>query len=152
MTMNGFEARSKTRLDLAPGNLATISASWFVTLQALIALVAATAHAEQPQRIYHCQPAQTYFCRNIHVSCAGVTDIPAAPFTVSIAGAVAAVEFEGAAATKSGSVAGEHDLVVRLSDGRDWIRIEANGRYSHRIHAARGAAMSQGRCVPAPAG
>ncbi len=109
--------------------------------------------ADGSHRVFECRPAHAVFCRNIHVSCSGVTDIPTTAFRVSIVGTDAAIDFDGSAPLVPGRVSGAGDLVIRLLDDRDWIRIEADGRYSHRIHWSRGSAretaMSRGRCVPA---
>ena len=102
--------------------------------------------AEAPTRGYDCQPARPVFCRNIHVACAGRTDIPTVPFRVSIDGARARVDFDGPESSVQGRVAGSGDLVIRLDDSRSWIRIQPDGRYSHRIYRKDGAAMSQGTC------
>jgi hypothetical protein len=102
------------------------------------------------ESVYHCRPAHAVFCRNIYVSCSGVTDIRMTPFTVSIADGSAHVDFHGAPAPVRGVVSGRGDLVIRLENSRDWIRIQTDGQYSHRIRRPRGDAMSRGYCERAP--
>ncbi len=107
--------------------------------------------ADSATRSYDCLPLRPVFCRNIHVACAGKTAIPTSPFRVSLADGHAQVDFEGSEPSLRGRVGGSGDLIIRLENGRSWIRIEPDGRYSHRIYEKGGAAMSQGRCTPRPA-
>lgn len=105
------------------------------------------AAAGDGRRAFDCRPALPYFCGNIHVSCSGATTLPTRRFVLSVAGTSARVDFAGAPAPVRGTASGEHDLVVRLEGGRDWIRIHADGRYSHRVYRERGPVMSRGTCV-----
>ena len=100
---------------------------------------------------FSCRPALSVFCGNIHMACAGVTKIKTSPFNVSIVGTLATVKFESAERPRKGQVSGSGDLVIRLDDTRDWIRIQENDRYSHRIYRARDTAMSHGTCQRTPA-
>ena len=102
-----------------------------------------------PQR-YDCEPVRPVFCRNIHLGCAGKTDIPTSPFRVSITDGLARLHFEGPEPPLQGRVSGSGDLIIRPDDSRSWIRIQRDGRYSHRIYPDREAAMSQGICRSAP--
>lgn len=95
---------------------------------------------------YSCEPSRPVFCRNIHVGCAGVTKIRTSSFDLMIRGKVAQVIFADSALSFSGRTERGRDLVIRLENSRDWMRIEPNGRYSHRIYRAGGAAMSSGIC------
>lgn len=104
------------------------------------------AEADDWSRSYSCKPALPVFCRNIHVSCAGATRIRTTPFNVWISDADALVTFAGSDTPLRGRVGDGRDLVIRLHDSRDWIRIERNDRFSHRIYRKRGAAMSYGMC------
>ena len=110
------------------------------------------AGAEGLPRSYACDPTLSVFCRNIHVGCSGVTEIPTAAFEVVISDSNARVDFEGEAAPLSGRVSGSGDLVVRLEESRAWIRIQQDGRYSHRIYRDGRAAMSYGSCRRRPVG
>ena len=109
------------------------------------------ARADDQVRSYDCKPLRPFFCRNIHVACSGRTRLPTAPFRVSIAGDLAKVEFEGPEPSGQGRVSGSGDLVIRLDTNRSWIRIQPDGRYSHRVYWGNGAAMSQGTCKATPA-
>ncbi len=122
----------------------------FLVLAILLCLPQ-TAAAAEPRHGFACRPALSVFCRNVHVGCSGVTGIPTAAFEVTILDARAQVEFEGATPL-SGSVSGDGDLVIRLKAGRDWIRIEEDGRFSHRTYRDGRPAMSYGTCRPAPTG
>ena len=106
------------------------------------------ARSREAELIYACKPALPVFCRNIHVSCSGKTTIPALPFEVFMTGSSATVAFGKSKERIAGSVTGRGDRVVRLSQSRDWIRIQTDGRYSHRTYRDGHAAMSSGVCQP----
>jgi len=106
-----------------------------------------SAGAEDGWHSFSCEPALPIFCRNIHVGCAGATKIRTSAFEVVIAGADARVTFAGADTVLHGRVSNVRDLVIRLHNSRDWIRIQHDKRFSHRIYRKRGAAMSFGTCV-----
>jgi len=109
------------------------------------------ARADVEVRSYDCVPLRPFFCRNIHVACAGRTKLPTSPFRVSVAGDLAKVDFEGPEPSGQGRVSGSGELVIRLETNRSWIRIQPDGRYSHRIYWGGGSAMSQGSCKETPA-
>lgn len=115
-------------------------------LLAILLCLHPMAVAGDVPRHFSCQPLRSTFCRNIHVGCAGATAIPTAPFEVSVLDSSAQVEFEGPEPSLRGRVSGSDDLVIRLENSRSWIRIQPDGRYSHRIYEKDGAAMSQGTC------
>lgn len=107
----------------------------------------ATESVNEARHAYSCEPIRLVFCRNIHVSCAGVTKIKTSPFDLFVEGKVARIVFADPASSMRGRTELGRDLVVRLENGRDWMRIEPDGRYSHRIYRASGAAMSSGVCA-----
>ncbi len=109
------------------------------------------APADDAVRSYDCKPLRPFFCRNIHVACAGRTRLPTSPFRISIAGDLAKVEFDGPEPSGQGRVSGDGELVIRLETNRSWIRIQPDGRYSHRVYWGNGAVMSQGSCTETPA-
>lgn len=111
-----------------------------------------TAGAADPPGGFACKPALPAFCRNIHVGCSGVTALPTSAFEVSIVDGAAQLDFEGSGAPLAGRVSGSGDVVIRLTDSRDWIRIEEDGRFSHRTYRDGRAAMSYGTCRRLPAG
>ena len=115
-------------------------------LMALSLLNAQEARSGEAETTYSCKPTLPVFCRNIHVSCSGKTTIPTSPFEIFMAGSSAYVAFGKSRERIVGSVTGRGDRVVRLSQSRDWIRIQADGRYSHRIYRNGHAAMSYGVC------
>lgn len=116
-------------------------------LLASLALALCLQHPASAAEIsFSCRPALPVFCGNIHVACAGATTIETRPFEVTIAGTAARVVFERADRPSKGRVSGSGDLVIRLENSRDWIRIQEDDRYSHRIYRAGGTAMSYGTC------
>ena len=121
-------------------------------LFAILASLPGAAAAADTMQGFACRPTLPVFCRNIHVGCSGVTEIPTAAFDVAVAGETARLEVEGREAALTGRVFGSGDLVIRLEAGRDWIRIQEDGRFSHRIYRNGHAAMSYGTCRRLPAG
>ena len=119
-----------------------------VLLMALLPFTAQGARSGETETNYACKPALPVFCRNIHVSCSGRTTIPASPFEIFMTGSSAYVVFGKSREPIAGSVTGRGDRVVRLSQSRDWIRIQTDGRYSHRTYRDGHAAMSYGVCQP----
>ncbi len=115
-------------------------------LMALLAITPQEARSREAELIYACKPALPVFCRNIHVSCSGKTAIPTSLFEVFMTGSSAYVAFGKSKERIAGSVTGRGDRVVRLSQSRDWIRIQTDGRYSHRTYRDGHAAMSYGVC------
>lgn len=113
----------------------------------VLSSLSGAACAGTAAQTFTCKPALPVFCRNIHVSCAGATKIRTAAFEMLISGAEARVRFDGSERVIQGQVGAGRDLVIRLETSRDWIRIQADGRFSHRIYRAGGASMSYGTCV-----
>lgn len=95
---------------------------------------------------YVCTPTLKVFCRNIHVGCAGRTAIPTAVFTLHIQGKEATVTSTGSGTSERGVALTGRDLMIRFPDGRSWIRVEPDGKFSQRIYPDTRAAMSAGHC------
>ncbi len=97
-----------------------------------------------------CRPALRHFCRNIHISCSGRSDIETAPFVVTLSGEAAVLDFPDGRApdVPSGGPfrTGADFALVRLRPDADYIRVEADGRYSFRLYRRGVAYMSYGRC------
>lgn len=113
----------------------------------LVICLVRSADADDGWYSYSCEPALPVFCRNIHVGCAGATKMRTSTFEVVIAGADARITFAGSDTAIHGRVSDSRDLVIRLRNSRDWIRIQRDKRFSHRIYRKRGAAMSFGTCA-----
>ncbi|MEM7525571.1 MAG: hypothetical protein AAF360_17795 [Pseudomonadota bacterium] len=114
-------------------------------LAAALCLVVAAAANAAP---LICAPALPFYCANIHVGCAGRSQIAARAFSVSVDGAFAIVRRDDAAATYT--VAPDRDrTILRPEFGEGWIRIDEDGRFAERIYRKSGALMSYGRCAPA---
>lgn len=109
-------------------------------------LLGEQASAGAGPKVYTCQPSLSVFCRNIHVSCAGITTIRTARFIVSVSGDTATVRWHGVTTSRSGRVHSDNGLLIELAASRDWIRIEPDGRYAHRIYREGRSAMSYGYC------
>lgn len=110
-------------------------------------LTVQSANGEPFSHRFDCVPVEAVFCLNIHVSCAGRTTIPAVPFTALVAGERASVQFDPETTAVPGRVEGIGQTVIRLGESQDWIHIEEDGFYSHRIYRRGTAAMSAGTCT-----
>jgi len=95
-----------------------------------------------------CTPTLSVFCRNIHVGCAGRTDIRTSPFIILMQGQVAELKFDNEPEARHGVVWNENSIVIQFNDRKDWIRVASGGRFSHRIYQDNRAAMSYGVCRP----
>ena len=93
-----------------------------------------------------CRPQLPVFCRNIHVSCSGRTKVRTSMIEILISGEKARLVFAGAEPDIFATVWKGRDLVIRFNTSRNWMRIEPDGRFSHRIYLQKGAAMSYGMC------
>ena len=99
-----------------------------------------------------CTPAYPVFCANIHFACSGHSRVPTEDLSVVLVGDSAVLTpttATGDAATRRGPARfGERDayLLVRFEPARDYFKVEADGRYSHRIYRRGGALMSRGTC------
>ena len=87
-----------------------------------------------------------FFCRNVHVGCAGRTIVRTEKFKIMVFGNAATVSFAVNKVPLRGSVSQGRDLIVVFTESRSWIRIEPDGKYSHRIYPDGKAAMSHGWC------
>lgn len=95
-----------------------------------------------------CRPALPFFCRNIHVGCAGRSRIATFDFTVTLDGKRARVQPASAGAeTHTAPIEWAEDYaIVWLRPARDYLKITGEGTFSMR-HYTRGTAyMSYGAC------
>ena len=93
----------------------------------------------------NCTPALPFYCRNIHVGCAGRTRVQTEAFTVSDY----QVLFDGGEIWQIRTTADRDARILWHNDHQDWIRLEADGRFSLRRYAPR-AMMTRGMCRPKP--
>jgi hypothetical protein len=103
-----------------------------------------------------CQPAQAFFCTNMHVSCAGKTNVPTFPFTLLARGktvelsAPTGFEVFNQLYLASQVQWGVEALyaVVTPVDSTGYIKIFQNGNYVFRYYPSKQAdgIMSLGKC------
>ena len=103
-----------------------------------------------------CQPAQAFFCTNMHVSCAGKTNVPTFPFTLQVRRVtvelIAPTGFELfnqlylASQVQWGTDA--LYAVVTPVDSTGYIKIFQNGNYVFRYYPSKQSdgIMSLGKC------
>ncbi len=114
---------------------------------ALIEGHVAVAFAREMAR---CKPLYPAFCKNVHIACAGRSSVPTSAFTLTLQGEMAFVKFDDgrtALAKYSGSNGAR---IFRLLRSHEWIRTEADGRFSQRIYQEGGALMAIGQCTTGP--
>ena len=97
-----------------------------------------------------CRPAIRYFCRNIHVSCSGQSDVRTGSFDLRLSGAIGTMAFDGETIPDVPDSGPLHFragyALLRLRPDADYLKIEADGRYSLRIYRRGIALMSHGVC------
>jgi hypothetical protein len=103
-----------------------------------------------------CQPGQAFFCTNMHVSCAGKTNVPTFPFTLRVRDKgvelIAATGFElfNQLYLASQVQWGNDALygVVTPVDSTGYIKIFHNGNYVFRYYPSKQSdgIMSLGKC------
>ncbi len=104
----------------------------------------------QQQGRLHCRPAIRYFCRNIHISCSGQSDLRTEPFELRGSGPEGRLRFEdgnkeGLPSDGQLKIARGY-VLLRLKPDADYLKVEADGRYSFRIYRNGVALMSHGTC------
>ena len=103
-----------------------------------------------------CQPGQAFFCTNMHVSCAGKTNVPTFPFTLQVRRvtveliAPTGFEFFNQLYLASQMQWGTDALyaVVTPVDSTGYIKIFQNGNYVFRYYPSKQSdgIMSLGKC------
>ena len=58
----------------------------------------------------------------------------------------AIVRMHGTGRSEAGQAYDDNGILIELAASRDWIRIEPDGRYTHRIYRNGRPAMSYGFC------
>ena len=92
--------------------------------------------------ILSCVPALPFYCANIHVGCAGRTTTPTHAFTIRENTAI----FDNEDVWTVRSRQDREATILFRDEHRDWIRIEADGRFSLRRYAP-DAMMTRGKCL-----
>lgn len=97
-----------------------------------------------------CEPVYEVFCGNIHVACAGRSTLPTTAMSIALEG-------DRARLTASGDPGGEQAgparlgadsayLLVSFPPNKGYFRLEADGRFSHRVYRQGRALISRGAC------
>ena len=94
-----------------------------------------------------CVPALPFFCGNIHVGCAGRTRIETHPFDIQ----EGSVHFADGTVWPVRAQTNSGATILWRQDSTDWIRVEADGRFSLRRYRKGQAMMTRGSCVQVPA-
>ena len=97
----------------------------------------------------NCTPALSKYCANIHVGCAGRSNLDTQPFTLLMA-EIAAYVLPGEQPVLAGLTRDDTSAVIRPEGTNDWVRIEHQNdtiTYSQRIYRNGRALMTRGTCV-----
>lgn len=113
-------------------------------LAAAAAAVSATAFGVGAETL-ECAPMFPRYCANIHVGCAGRSDVPTATFLLRLEDGYAEVRPEGAAPWRAPYAASHSGRVARR--GMGWLRVDPDLRFSERIYVDGQALMSAGACA-----
>jgi hypothetical protein len=110
----------------------------------------------EQNRELQCEPRYPFFCRNIHVACAGQTALPAFAFALRLtAPAVGAIESTAPEAadirTAFAQAAVEWDregqwVLLQSRSTNDYLKLRADGVYSLRHYVGPEGLMSLGQC------
>lgn len=126
-----------------------------VTAQPLAAAAAGSAVERLRQgETLSCASAYRVFCANIHFSCTGHSKIRARPLSIAVAEGVAVLaprepEHADEVAPRRGAATFGTEaayLLVRFEPEKGYFKVEADGRYSHRIYRNGRALMTKGTC------
>jgi hypothetical protein len=101
-----------------------------------------------------CEPAQAFFCENIHVGCSGRSTIRTVSFDITIKAKHAWLKQrtdtrEPTMAPRSGPIEWANDdayVIVWLRPRPDYLKISSDGSYSFRHTSGGTATMSNGIC------
>ena len=115
------------------------------------------AHAAPPRAVdvdVECLPALPVFCQNIHVSCAGPTELRTFPFKLRVVPGRGWIEAAPEAADFQRQYAdariewGEADasVILRPRDRQGYIKLAADGSFSFRHYPQDTGVMAYGRC------
>ena len=94
----------------------------------------------------NCIPLYPVFCKNVHVGCAGRTSLPTLGFSITQKGEMGIIEFLDGSSVNAKIMKIGGELIFRLLESQSWIRIEEDGRFSHRVYNDGTSAMSIGQC------
>ena len=97
--------------------------------------------------VLSCIPSLPFYCRNIHVGCAGRTRIETRSFVTGDD----AVSFADGAVWQIRTQATPDARILWRLESNDWIRIEQDGRFSLRRYRNGQAMMTRGKCAQVPA-
>jgi len=102
------------------------------------------------ESVLQCEPALPFFCANIHIGCAGRSKVPTQAFTLEIGAPVSRAVFANDDVLESRVAVSfdKDDPAVVIRDGRDWIRLQSDGTFSHRMYRNGQALMTRGSCEP----
>jgi hypothetical protein len=101
-----------------------------------------------------CQPSLPVFCANMHIACAGQTNIPTIPFKLRASRSAGAIQIlapdESLRAlyerpTANWDSQGTY-LLLQPSHGQGYIRVLANGNFAFRHYSGAMGLMSLGLC------
>lgn len=115
----------------------------FIILLSLVGVSVLPAFGET----IRCEPLYPVFCHNVHIGCAGRTSLPTEGFLVTVKANGVDVVFDGGEKWMAQAPEQKGERVIRKTDSRDWIRIDRNDRFSHRIYRKGTALMAYGKCT-----
>ena len=120
-----------------------------------IAAVSCSAYSAPPRAVdVECEPALPVFCQNIHVSCAGPTELRTFAFRLRVVSGKGWIEAEPGAAefqllysdARIEWSEAQGDVILRPREGPGYIKLQADGRFSFRHYPQSIGIMAYGRC------
>jgi len=119
--------------------------------------IATTVSATNKVPLYEdlfCVPTLSYFCSNIHIGCAGQSNLRTWSFTLTMNGATGQMApshdqstSNNDELTRDGEIVRAGDLeslILFLSPGKDYVKVSSTGKFNFRHYTRGGALMTYG--------
>ena len=127
-------------------------AVWLFT--AGVAIASSDRQVELDKKLF-CKPTLNYFCGNIHIGCAGQSNIGTWPFELIAEGDTGRMISPESTTRLVGSVwegmvipqDGNKSLLLFLNPERDYVKVSSTGRFNFRLYTKHGALMTYGWSV-----
>lgn len=102
----------------------------------------------------HCLPTLSFFCSNIHIGCAGQSELKTWPFSITMDGDKGQMVAAGKQPAldipvRVGDIVRADDLeslILFLHPTKDYVKVSTSGKFNFRHYTPRGPLMTYGWC------
>ena len=110
-------------------------------------LVAGQAGAQETSSsVLHCVPALPAYCANVHIGCSGRSSMKTTTFEILVHPKGTRVQFATGTVWRADVSRARGEMVLRRHESREWIRVDRNGTFSHRLYRDAQPLMTHGTC------